>query len=64
ASVLRWCRPARAGDVVVPFGAKRRRFYLREGPNGFVLRVEVRHLSSGRARTGQRRRGGSRSPRS
>ncbi|MQM12486.1 hypothetical protein Taro_045403 [Colocasia esculenta] len=40
ASVLRWCRPACAGDVVVPFGARRRHFYLREGPNGFILRVE------------------------
>ncbi|MQL95307.1 hypothetical protein Taro_027975 [Colocasia esculenta] len=40
ASVLRWCRPARAGDVFVPFGARRRRPFLREGPNGFVLHVE------------------------
>ncbi|MQM17464.1 hypothetical protein Taro_050436 [Colocasia esculenta] len=41
ASVLRWCCPARAGDVFVPFGARRRRSFLREGPSGFVLRVEV-----------------------
>ncbi|MQL69557.1 hypothetical protein Taro_001833 [Colocasia esculenta] len=39
--MLRWCCPARAGDVFVPFGARRRRPFLREGPNGFVLRVEV-----------------------
>ncbi|MQM13503.1 hypothetical protein Taro_046428 [Colocasia esculenta] len=64
ASVLRWCRPARIGDVFVPFGVRRRRPFLREGPNGFVLHVEVRLLSSGRARTGWRRRGDSRSPRS
>ncbi|MQL99846.1 hypothetical protein Taro_032572 [Colocasia esculenta] len=41
AFVLRWSRPARAGDVFVPFGARRRRPFLREGPNGFVLRVEL-----------------------
>ncbi|MQM16366.1 hypothetical protein Taro_049323, partial [Colocasia esculenta] len=40
ASVLRWCRPARVGDVFVPFGARRRRPFLQEGPNRFVLRVE------------------------
>ncbi|MQM18940.1 hypothetical protein Taro_051940 [Colocasia esculenta] len=40
ASVLRWCRPARAGDVFVLFGARRSHSFLREGPNGFVLRVE------------------------
>ncbi|MQL93286.1 hypothetical protein Taro_025930, partial [Colocasia esculenta] len=27
--------------VFVPCGARRRRFYIREGPNGCVLRVEV-----------------------
>ncbi|MQL77446.1 hypothetical protein Taro_009854 [Colocasia esculenta] len=42
----------------------RRRFYLREGPNGCVLRVEVSLPSSGRARVGRRRRGGSLGPRS
>ncbi|MQM20206.1 hypothetical protein Taro_053222 [Colocasia esculenta] len=41
ASVLRWCRPALAGDLFVPFGARRRHPFLREGPNGFVLRVEA-----------------------
>ncbi|MQM03358.1 hypothetical protein Taro_036139 [Colocasia esculenta] len=41
ASVLRWCRPACAGDMFEPFGARRRHSFLREGPNGFVLRVEV-----------------------
>ncbi|MQM14976.1 hypothetical protein Taro_047912 [Colocasia esculenta] len=40
ASMLRWCRPARAGDVFLPFGVRRRRSFLREGPNGFLLRVE------------------------
>ncbi|MQL89630.1 hypothetical protein Taro_022201 [Colocasia esculenta] len=39
--VLRWCRPTRAGDVFVPSGARRRHSFLREGPHGFVLRVEV-----------------------
>ncbi|MQM01286.1 hypothetical protein Taro_034039 [Colocasia esculenta] len=38
--MLRWCRPARAGDVFVSFGARRRRPFLREGLNGFVLCVE------------------------
>ncbi|MQL77360.1 hypothetical protein Taro_009762 [Colocasia esculenta] len=33
-------------------------------PNGCVLRVVVSLLSSGRARVGRRRRGGSRGPRS
>ncbi|MQL72650.1 hypothetical protein Taro_004993 [Colocasia esculenta] len=41
ALVLRWCRPARAGDAFVPFGARRRCLFLREGPNGFILRMEV-----------------------
>ncbi|MQL95923.1 hypothetical protein Taro_028593 [Colocasia esculenta] len=41
---------------------RRRRHFLREGPNAVVLRVEVRLLSSGRARVGRRRRDGSRSP--
>ncbi|MQM04927.1 hypothetical protein Taro_037732 [Colocasia esculenta] len=58
AFVLRWCRPAHAGDVFVSFGVRRRRPFLREGPNRFVLRVEVRLLSSGRVRAGRRRRGG------
>ncbi|MQL76080.1 hypothetical protein Taro_008459 [Colocasia esculenta] len=41
ALVQRWCHPARVGDVFVPFGARRRHPFLREGPNGFVLHVEV-----------------------
>ncbi|MQL82015.1 hypothetical protein Taro_014481 [Colocasia esculenta] len=41
AFLLRRCRPARAGDVFVSFGTRRRHPFLREGPNGFVLRVEV-----------------------
>ncbi|MQM18425.1 hypothetical protein Taro_051416 [Colocasia esculenta] len=41
ASLLRWCHPARAGDVFVSFGVRRRHPFLREGPNGFVLRMEV-----------------------
>ncbi|MQL89776.1 hypothetical protein Taro_022354 [Colocasia esculenta] len=32
--MMRWCRPTRAGDMFVPFGARRRRSFLREGPNG------------------------------
>ncbi|MQM21058.1 hypothetical protein Taro_054089, partial [Colocasia esculenta] len=31
-------------DVAVSFGARRRCPFLREGPNGFVLRVEVETL--------------------
>ncbi|MQL67797.1 hypothetical protein Taro_000002 [Colocasia esculenta] len=62
--VLRRGRAVRAGRVLGLSGAGRRRSFLREGPNGFVLRVEVRLLSSDRARAGRRRRGGSRSPRS
>ncbi|MQL95596.1 hypothetical protein Taro_028266 [Colocasia esculenta] len=46
------------GDVVVSFGARRRRPFLREGPNGFALHVEVRLLSSDRACVWRRRRGG------
>ncbi|MQL69454.1 hypothetical protein Taro_001737 [Colocasia esculenta] len=34
-------RPSRQGDVFVLFGARRMHPFLREGPNGFVLRVEV-----------------------
>ncbi|MQM19130.1 hypothetical protein Taro_052131 [Colocasia esculenta] len=41
ALVLRWSNPARAGDAFIPFGERRRRPFLREGSNGFVLRVEV-----------------------
>ncbi|MQL67884.1 hypothetical protein Taro_000171 [Colocasia esculenta] len=38
--VRRDCFPVLRGDVFVPFGARRRRSFLREGPNGFVLCVE------------------------
>ncbi|MQM04289.1 hypothetical protein Taro_037085 [Colocasia esculenta] len=62
--VLRWYRPVHAGDVLVLLGARRRWSFRREGPNGSALLVEVRLLSSGRARAGRRRRGGSRGPRS
>ncbi|MQM14690.1 hypothetical protein Taro_047624 [Colocasia esculenta] len=62
--VLRWCRPVRAGDMLVVLGARRRWSFRREGPNGSALLVEVRLLSSDRARVGQRRRGGSCGPRS
>ncbi|MQL95260.1 hypothetical protein Taro_027926, partial [Colocasia esculenta] len=57
--VVRWCRLHRAGDVLVVLGARRRWPFRREGPNGSALLLEVRLLSSGRARAGQRRRGGS-----
>ncbi|MQL78060.1 hypothetical protein Taro_010483 [Colocasia esculenta] len=33
--------PSPSRDMFVPFGARRRRPFLREGPNGFILRVEV-----------------------
>ncbi|MQL84232.1 hypothetical protein Taro_016739 [Colocasia esculenta] len=56
--------PVRAGGVIVELGARRRWPFQREGPNGSALLLEVRLLSSGRARTGRRRRGGSRRPRS
>ncbi|MQL76955.1 hypothetical protein Taro_009355 [Colocasia esculenta] len=46
------------GVVFVPCGARRRRFYLREGPNGCILRVEVSLPSSGRVRVGRSRWGG------
>ncbi|MQM15322.1 hypothetical protein Taro_048264 [Colocasia esculenta] len=62
--VLRWCRPAHAGDVFVVLGAMRRWPFRREGPNRSALLVEVRLLSSGRARAGRRRRSGSRGPHS
>ncbi|MQM09386.1 hypothetical protein Taro_042253 [Colocasia esculenta] len=62
--VLRWCRPVRAGDVLVVLGVRRRWPFRREGPNGSALLVEVRLLSSGRARAERRRRRGSRGPRS
>ncbi|MQM13848.1 hypothetical protein Taro_046775 [Colocasia esculenta] len=38
--VLRWCRPVRAGDVLVVLGARRRWPFRREGPNGSALLVE------------------------
>ncbi|MQL76717.1 hypothetical protein Taro_009103 [Colocasia esculenta] len=41
---LRRCRPVRAGDVAVSFRARRRCPFLREGPNRFVLRVEIETL--------------------
>ncbi|MQL83244.1 hypothetical protein Taro_015733 [Colocasia esculenta] len=56
--VLRRGRAVRAGRVLGLSGAGRRSSFLREGPNGVVLRMEVRLLSSGRACTGWRRRGG------
>ncbi|MQM15523.1 hypothetical protein Taro_048469, partial [Colocasia esculenta] len=62
--VLRWRDPVRVGDVVVVLGARRRWPFRREGPNGSALLVEVRLLSSDRARTGRRRRGGSHGPHS
>ncbi|MQM23100.1 hypothetical protein Taro_056162 [Colocasia esculenta] len=52
------------GGVIVELGARRRWPFRREGPNGPALLLEVRLLSSGRARAGQRRRGGSHRPRS
>ncbi|MQL72874.1 hypothetical protein Taro_005223 [Colocasia esculenta] len=62
--MLRWCCPVRAEDVFVVLGARRRWPFRREGPNGLALLMEVRLLSSGRARTGRRRWGRSRGPRS
>ncbi|MQM06397.1 hypothetical protein Taro_039223 [Colocasia esculenta] len=102
--VLRWCRLGHAGAVFVLRGARRRWSFLREGPNGSAVHVEVvtvawdpcpgepvegvlratsvleleaqqadsgaegktvvRLLSSGRARVGRTRRGGSGGPRS
>ncbi|MQM14603.1 hypothetical protein Taro_047536 [Colocasia esculenta] len=53
-----------SGDVVVVLGGRRRWSFLREGPNGSALLVEVRLLSSGRARAGRTRWGGSGGPRS
>ncbi|MQL74071.1 hypothetical protein Taro_006440, partial [Colocasia esculenta] len=50
--------------VLVVLGERRRWSFRREGPNGSALLLEVRLLSSGRARVGWRRRGGSRHPRS
>ncbi|MQL82048.1 hypothetical protein Taro_014512 [Colocasia esculenta] len=41
AAVLRWASFRCAGVVFVPCGARRRRFYLREGPVGRVLHLEV-----------------------
>ncbi|MQL95573.1 hypothetical protein Taro_028242 [Colocasia esculenta] len=40
-------------------GARRRWSFLHEGPNGSALHVEVRLLSSGKARIGRTRQGGS-----
>ncbi|MQM16983.1 hypothetical protein Taro_049949 [Colocasia esculenta] len=57
--VLRWCRPVRAGDVLVVLGARRRWPFRREGPNESAVLLEVRLLSSGRARVERRRRGDS-----
>ncbi|MQL96720.1 hypothetical protein Taro_029403 [Colocasia esculenta] len=58
--------PSRLGgrDVLVVLGARRRWSFRCEGSNGSALLVEVRLFSSGRVRVGQRRRGGSRGPRS
>ncbi|MQL68937.1 hypothetical protein Taro_001198, partial [Colocasia esculenta] len=38
--VLRWCRPVRAGDMLVVLGARRKWSFLREGPNGLALLLE------------------------
>ncbi|MQM22266.1 hypothetical protein Taro_055316 [Colocasia esculenta] len=51
AFVLRWCRPACAGDVAVSFGERRRCPFLREGPNGFVLHVEAWDTEDNRSST-------------
>ncbi|MQL96594.1 hypothetical protein Taro_029281 [Colocasia esculenta] len=39
--VLRWCHPIRARDVVMVLGSRRRWSFLREGPNGSALLMEV-----------------------
>ncbi|MQM08922.1 hypothetical protein Taro_041780 [Colocasia esculenta] len=62
--MVRWCHPVHVGDVFVLLGVRRRWSFLGEGPNGSALLVEVRLLSSSRARAGRTRRGSSGGPRS